>query len=102
MVSIVNGYVCFNCTDVANAKKGINPAHPKDPLHPQTDAQNALAAAKAKDNPAVILSGALSNAGTANGTANSSTSTNSSSSTPNSTPPVPYSTATGTQVDVSA
>jgi hypothetical protein len=101
MVSIVNGYVCFNCTDVANAKKGINPAHPKDPLHPQTDAQNALAAAKAKDNPAVILSGALSNSSTANGTANSSAATNSSSATQNPTP-ASYSTGTGTQVDVSA
>jgi hypothetical protein len=100
MVSIVNGYVCFNCTDVANAKKGINPAHPKDPLHPQTDAQNALAAAKAKDNPAVILSGALSNAGAANGAANSSAATNSSSATQNPTPPASY--TTGTQVDVSA
>ena len=27
----VNGYVCHNCTDVANAKKGVDPAHPKDP-----------------------------------------------------------------------
>ena len=28
MIEIVNGYPCFNCTDVANAKKGIDPAHP--------------------------------------------------------------------------
>ena len=27
----VNGYICHNCTDVANAKKGVDPAHPKDP-----------------------------------------------------------------------
>jgi len=26
----VNGYACNNCTDVANAKKHIDPAHPKD------------------------------------------------------------------------
>ncbi|MCP5432266.1 MAG: hypothetical protein H6923_03245 [Alphaproteobacteria bacterium] len=29
MVEIVNGYPCSNCTDVENAKKGIDPAHPK-------------------------------------------------------------------------
>ena len=27
-MQIVNGYVCFNCTDEANAKKDIDPAHP--------------------------------------------------------------------------
>jgi hypothetical protein len=26
---IVNGFSCKNCTDVANAKKHIDPAHPK-------------------------------------------------------------------------
>jgi hypothetical protein len=25
----VNGYICRNCTDVDNAKKHIDPAHPK-------------------------------------------------------------------------
>jgi hypothetical protein len=25
----VNGYQCWNCTDVANAKKHIDPQHPK-------------------------------------------------------------------------
>jgi hypothetical protein len=25
----VNGFACRNCTDVANAKKHIDPAHPK-------------------------------------------------------------------------
>jgi hypothetical protein len=28
-VQIVNGFVCMNCTDVEHAKKGIDPAHPK-------------------------------------------------------------------------
>lgn len=32
-MQVVNGYVCHNCTDVANAKKGVDPAHPKDPPH---------------------------------------------------------------------
>jgi len=27
MVSIVNGYVCFNCTDQEKAQKGIDPAN---------------------------------------------------------------------------
>ena len=30
MIDIVNGYVCNNCSDVALAKRDINPAHPKD------------------------------------------------------------------------
>lgn len=29
-MEIVNGYVCKTCTDVDYAKKGIDPAHPKD------------------------------------------------------------------------
>jgi hypothetical protein len=29
-IEIVNGYPCKNCTDVDYAKKGIDPAHPKD------------------------------------------------------------------------
>lgn len=29
-MEIVNGFVCKNCTDVDYAKKGIDPAHPKD------------------------------------------------------------------------
>jgi hypothetical protein len=30
MVQNVNGYVCRDCTDVARAQKGIDPARPKD------------------------------------------------------------------------
>jgi hypothetical protein len=30
-MEIVNGYPCRDCTDVAYAKKNIDPAHPKDP-----------------------------------------------------------------------
>lgn len=33
VMQTVNGYVCQNCTDVANARKGVDPAHPKDPPH---------------------------------------------------------------------
>ena len=28
-MQIVNGFVCMNCTDVEHARKGIDPAHPK-------------------------------------------------------------------------
>ena len=30
MIDIVSGYVCNNRSDVALAKRDINPAHPKD------------------------------------------------------------------------
>ena len=30
MIEQVNGYVCYNCSDVALAKRDIDPAHPKD------------------------------------------------------------------------
>ena len=30
MIETVNGYVCHNCSDVALAKRNIDPAHPKD------------------------------------------------------------------------
>jgi len=29
-MTLVNGYVCRNCTDEELAKRGIDPAHPKD------------------------------------------------------------------------
>jgi hypothetical protein len=29
-MSIVNGYVCFDCTDIDKARKGRNPAEPAD------------------------------------------------------------------------
>jgi hypothetical protein len=27
-ISVVNGYVCFNCTDTEKAQKGIDPSNP--------------------------------------------------------------------------
>jgi hypothetical protein len=74
-MEVVNGYPCKNCTDVEYAKKGIDPAHPKD------GPNGAYAADRAKDSaksdkanrgdgvddkgpdfgPAVTLSGALAN-----------------------------------------
>ena len=29
-ITLVNGYQCSNCTDIDNAKKHIDPAHPQD------------------------------------------------------------------------
>lgn len=51
-MEIVNGYVCHDCTEIDLAKKGVDPAHPKDgpygrdakksdPLHPEKDPELA-------------------------------------------------------------
>ncbi len=29
-ITLINGYQCSNCTDIDNAKKNIDPAHPQD------------------------------------------------------------------------
>ena len=71
-MEIVNGYPCKNCTDVENAKKGIDPAKPKDGPNgvnspeAKAKAEDAKDAAKAVDGPAergpaVTFSGALAN-----------------------------------------
>src|SRR5262249_9168328 len=94
MITTVNGYVCYNCTDIDNAKKGINPAHPNsdDPQSVQAKSKSEIAAApdKSKQAPAVILSGTFSQqAGIA---ANSSPSPNATGA---------GALAAGTKVDVS-
>jgi hypothetical protein len=72
-MEIVNGFPCKNCTDVENAKKGIDPAKPKDgPNGVNSPEAKAKAAEKSKDaakpgdgpaarGPAVTFSGALAN-----------------------------------------
>ena len=71
-MEIVNGYPCKNCTDVENAKKGVDPAKPKDgpngvyAADRAKDADKSGEAAKSADGPAdrgpaVTLSGALAN-----------------------------------------
>ncbi len=63
---LVNGYSCKNCTEVDEAKKHIDPAHPKDgpfgvdaknqapsPSDPATEAKSG------SDAPAVTFGGAL-------------------------------------------
>jgi|WetSurMetagenome_2_1015567.scaffolds.fasta_scaffold590039_1 hypothetical protein len=59
-LEVINGYVCRNCTDVELAKKGVDPAHPKDdPKNPAYDP----AKAKADHGPAFKLDGALAKSG---------------------------------------
>ena len=59
-MELVNGYPCFNCTDVDLAKKGINPAKPQaDPrsVNYNPDAPGAKRSGFADD--AVTFGGAL-------------------------------------------
>ena len=72
-MEVVNGYPCKNCTDVELAKKGIDPAKPKDGPNGVYAADKAKDSAKADAanrgvddkgpgfGPAVTLSGALAN-----------------------------------------
>jgi hypothetical protein len=59
-MELVNGYRCYNCTDVDYAKRNIDPAHPKDGPY----GLNASGKAEgASWGPAVQLGGALSGVG---------------------------------------
>ena len=71
-MEVVNGYACKNCTDVEYAKKGVDPARPKDgpngvyAADRAKDAEKSKEAAKPADGPAdrgpaVTFSGALAN-----------------------------------------
>ena len=53
----VNGYVCRNCADVAYAKRGVDPAHPKDGPNGIYKAKDP---APSERGPAFVLSGGLS------------------------------------------
>lgn len=46
-MEIVNGYRCRDCTDVAYAKKNIDPAHPKDGPQPTSQASEPRAFSQA-------------------------------------------------------
>ena len=64
---MVNGYSCHNCTDVANAKRNIDPQHPKDgPFGvDRTPATKKPDATTAPDqSPAVVFGGRLAGAST--------------------------------------
>jgi hypothetical protein len=55
-MQIVNGYVCQNCTDVENAKKYVDPSHPRQtPATGGASPPNATITAEA-----VTFGGALS------------------------------------------
>ncbi|HEX5264566.1 MAG TPA: hypothetical protein VFW13_13620 [Phenylobacterium sp.] len=66
---MVNGYSCKNCTEVDEAKKHIDPAHPKDgpygvfansqPPNPD-DPHQTKAASPSGSTPAVTFGGVLS------------------------------------------
>lgn len=68
---IVNGYLCFDCADVALAKKGDNPAHPpgspsnptgatpNGPNAPQASGASSGAPGTSHNSPAVVLGGSL-------------------------------------------
>lgn len=43
----VNGFACYNCTDVANAKKHIDPAHPQSGPYDINAAQDPTRSAQA-------------------------------------------------------
>lgn len=62
-MELVNGYPCFNCTDVDLAKKGINPAKPQDdprsPNYDPTSAKATKASSGGRDSSAVTFGGSL-------------------------------------------
>jgi hypothetical protein len=60
---IVNGYVCFNCSDVALAQRDINPAHPPnspDPSGQANGSSGAQGSSNTQSTPAVTFGGSLS------------------------------------------
>ena len=61
-MEVVNGYVCKTCTDVANAKRGVDPARPKDGPDGAYAADKAEESKAAQRGPAVTFGGELSGA----------------------------------------
>jgi hypothetical protein len=51
----VNGYLCWNCSQVADAKKGVNPAEVK----PGETASQVQASSNSRPSSAVLFGGAL-------------------------------------------
>jgi hypothetical protein len=57
----VNGFLCKNCTDVDNAKKHIDPAHPRSgPYGINAKDDPTVKPSAVKPSPAVVFGGALS------------------------------------------
>ena len=67
----VNGYVCWNCSQVADAKKGVDPADVK----PGESAAQAEAASNTTSTSAVLFGGTLAGSQAATSSANPSTQT---------------------------
>jgi hypothetical protein len=73
----VNGYSCKNCTEVDEAKKHIDPAHPKDGPYgvdaktrpPSPGKADPTEAAGKVQSPAFVLGGALAGLSPASGAA---------------------------------
>ena len=65
----VNGYVCWNCSQVADAKKGGDPADVK----PVETAAQAQASSNTTPTSAVVFGGALAGSQAANSSANPTT-----------------------------
>ena len=61
-MEVVNGYVCNNCTDVERAKKGVDPARPKDGPNGAYAADKAEEAKPSERPPAVTFGGELAGA----------------------------------------
>jgi len=57
----VNGYLCWNCSQVADAKKGVNPADVK----PGETAAQVQASSSSTSTSAVVFGGALAGMATA-------------------------------------
>ena len=62
----VNGYQCWNCSQVAEAKKGINPAQPNTGVEGPQPKAGSSSASTPSQGPAVTFGGAL--AGSSPGT----------------------------------
>ena len=90
-ITFVNGYQCKNCTDIDNAKKHVDPAHPQDGPY-GINAANKSNAAKPSDPagvspPSVVYGGSLQslNAISQTGSASSGEPPRSATSGPNGT-----------------
>lgn len=109
-MEIVNGYVCNTCCDVDLAKRGVDPAHPKDdPKNPNYDptkakADKARADGKADHGPAFKLGGALQPRATSgvDGSPNNALPPVNGVQSPNATQQTPQSTQPGSVLNIAA
>ena len=55
----VNGYLCWNCTDVDNAKRHIDPQHPKSGPYGIDASEDPTLSNKTPEQRAVLFGGSL-------------------------------------------